>query len=128
MIQGFAFTKVIVADVKAMERFYCDALGLKVVGRIDVNERGWNLEEVILSIGDSATHLNLLQYRDRPAPPLGEAVIGLNVSDINAVIAAAEAGGGKLVTPPVEIPEHKLQVCYIADPEGHLVELLQSLS
>lgn len=127
MIQGFAFTKIIVADVKAMERFYCDALGLSVVGRIDVNERGWNLEEVILSIGGGSTHLNLLQYRDRPAPPRGEAVVGLNVADMDAVIAAANDGGGKLVTEPVEIPEHKLKVCYIADPEGHLVELLQPL-
>lgn len=128
MIKDFAFTKIIVADVKAMERFYCDTLGLKVTARIDVNERGWNLEEAILSVGDGSTSLNLLQYRDRPAPPLGEAVVGFHVDDMDSVIAAATAGGGSLVTEPVDIPEHKLRACYIADPEGHLLELLQALA
>jgi catechol 2,3-dioxygenase-like lactoylglutathione lyase family enzyme len=127
MIQGFAFTKIIVTDLTAMERFYCDVLGLGVVARIDVNERGWNLAELVLSVGGGTTQLNLVQYRDRPAPPLGEAVVGLSVADMDAVIAAAVAGGGSLVTDPVEIPDHGLKICYIADPEGHLLELLQPL-
>ncbi|MCP1471671.1 catechol 2,3-dioxygenase-like lactoylglutathione lyase family enzyme [Sphingobium sp. OAS761] len=125
LIKSFAFTKIIVADVKAMERFYCDTLGLTVAARIDINERGWDLEEVVLSVGGGATQLNLLQYRDRPAPPLGEAVVGLNVDDMDATIAAARAGGGALVTEPVEIPDHGIKICYVADPEGHLLELLQ---
>jgi len=128
MIKAFAFTKIIVADLDAMERFYCDTLGLKVAARIDVNERGWNLKEVVLSIGDGTTQLNLLQYRDRPAPPLGEAVVGLSVEDMDAVIGTVVDAGGKLVTPPVEIPEHRLKICYVADPEGHLLELLQSIA
>jgi predicted enzyme related to lactoylglutathione lyase len=54
-------------------------------------------------------------------------VVGLSIDDMNAVIAAATEAGGSVVTPPVDIPDHQLKVAYIADPEGHLLELLQPL-
>lgn len=127
MIKAYAFTKIIVADLAAMERFYCEALGLSVRTRIAVDKPGYTLRETVLVVGESSTLLNLVQYLDRPCPAPGEAVVGLSVDDINAVIAAATGAGGSLVTPPVEIPDHQLKVAYIADPEGHLLELLQPL-
>ena len=128
MIKGYAFTKIIVADLAAMERFYCDALGLTVRTRIAVDKPGWALRETVLVVGDpDGTLLNLVQYLDRPCPAPGEAVVGFSVEDMDAVIAAAKEAGGSLVTPPVEIPDHKLKVSYIADPEGHLLELLETI-
>lgn len=128
MIKGYAFTKIIVADLALMERFYCDSLGLKVQARIAVDKPGWALRETILTFGDpSGTLLNLVQYLDRPCPAPGEAVIGLSVDSIDAVIDAATRGGGSVATPPVDVPDHGLRIAYIADPEGHLLELLQPL-
>ena len=54
-------------------------------------------------------------------------MIGPSVVDLDAAIAAAVAGGGSVAVEPVEIPQHKLRLAYVADPEGHLLELLQSL-
>lgn len=130
MISKFAFTKIVVADLAAMERFYVDALGLTVTARIDVNEGDWNLAEAILSVagaGTDATLLNLIHYRDRPAPAPGEAVIGFSVDDLESVIDTALRAGGTLVTAPVAVPEHQLRLAYVGDPEGHLIELLQAL-
>jgi predicted enzyme related to lactoylglutathione lyase len=53
--------------------------------------------------------------------------VGLSVDDMDAVIDAATGAGGSVVTPPVDIPDHKLKIAYIADPEGHMLELLQPL-
>lgn len=128
MITGFAFTKIIVADLIAIEPFYRDALGLTIKTRITVDEPGYALRETVFSVGeDGVTLLNLVQYLDRPYPAPGEAVVGLSVSNVDAVIAAAVAAGGAVVTPPVDLPDHGVKIAYIGDPEGHLLELLQTL-
>ena len=127
LVTGFAFTKLVVGDLAGLETFYCTALGMKVTARIDVNEDSWSLEEVILSVAGNVDgpSLNLVHYRDRPAPPIGEAVIGLNVSDLDAVIADVVAAGGTVTVQPVDVPEHKVRIALVSDPEGHQVELLQ---
>ena len=127
MIRAYAFTKIIVADLAAMERFYVEVLGLSVRTRIAVDKPGYAIRETVLVIGESETLLNLVQYLDRPCPLPGEAVVGLTVDDMDAVIAAATNASGSVITPPVDIPDHQLKVAYIADPEGHLLELLQPL-
>lgn len=127
MITAYAFTKIIVADLAAMEHFYCDTLGLRVQARIAVDKPGYVIRETVLVVGESGTLLNLVQHLDRPCPAPGEAVVGLSVDDLDAVIDAATGAGGSVVTPPVDIPDHKLKIAYIADPEGHMLELLQPL-
>jgi predicted enzyme related to lactoylglutathione lyase len=127
MITAYAFTKIIVADLAAMERFYCDTLGLRVQARIAVDKPGYVIRETVLVVGESGTLLNLVQHLDRPCPAPGEAVVGLSVDDMDAVIDAATGAGGSVVTPPVDVPDHKLKIAYIADPEGHMLELLQPL-
>lgn len=125
-ISGFAFTKIIVADLAAMERFYVDGLGLGVVNRISVDEAGWALDETILSVGPApGTHLNLLQYRNAPAPAPGEAVVGLSVEDIEGVVATAVAAGGAIKVPVQDVPGMALRLAYVTDPEGHTIELIE---
>lgn len=129
MITGFAFTKIIVADIAAMERFYVEGLGLGVVTRISVDEGDWALEEVVLSVGPNpGTQLNLVQYRDRPCPAPGEAVVGLSVRDIGAVIEAVSVAGGAIVVPVQVLPDYALRLAYVSDPEGHLIELIEPMS
>lgn len=128
MIKSYAFTKIIVEDLVAMERFYCDTLGMTLRTRIEVDTPGYAIREAVLVVGDpNGTLLNLVQYLDRPCPAPGEAVVGLFVDDMDAFIAAASAAGGTIVTPPTLVPEHQLKVAYVADPEGHMLELLQHL-
>lgn len=129
MIREFGFTKLIVADLALLERFYVNALGLNVVTRISVDEPDWALDEIVLGIADvKGCQLNLVQYRKRERPPPGEAVIGFYVKDIEAVCAAAVRGGGAISVPIQHLADHNLFVAYISDPEGHLIEVLEKTS
>ena len=126
MIREFGFTKLIVADLALLEPFYVDVLRLSVVTRISVDEPDWALDEVVLGIpGVTGCQLNLVQYRKRATPPPGEAVIGFYVTDIEAICAAAVRGGGVISVPVQHLAAHNLSLAYIADPEGHLIELLE---
>ena len=125
MITGFAFTKLHVADLAVMERFYCGCLGFTVTARIDVGADSYNLEELVLAVPGGSTQLNLIHYRGRPVPPAGEAVIGFTVADLDAAVAAMVAAGATVTVPPTAIPEHHLRLAYVTDPEGHTLELLQ---
>ncbi len=82
-------------------------MGMSVRPRIAVDQPGYVIRETVLEVADSATLLNLLQHLDRPCAVPGEAVIGLTVSDIDAVIAACAQAGGEVKTPATEVPEHK---------------------
>jgi predicted enzyme related to lactoylglutathione lyase len=127
MIESYAFTKIMVADLAAMERFYCGALGLTVQARISEDRPGHAMHETVLVVGKGGgTLLNLVQLLDKPCAPPGEAVVGLTVTDIDALISATVDAGGTLVTPVTEVPAHNLKVAYVSDPEGHMLELLQS--
>jgi catechol 2,3-dioxygenase-like lactoylglutathione lyase family enzyme len=124
-ITGFSFVKIMVADVAAMERFYCDALGLTVRTRIAVDRPDYAIRETILEIGGGETLLNLVQHLDRPCPAAGEAMLGLAVQDIDAVIALAVSAGATILQPVTPIPDHHVKVAFLADPEGHQIELLE---
>ena len=125
MITGFAFTKLHVQDVAKLERFYCGCLGFEVAARLDLDEHSGNVEELVLIIPGGPTRLNLAHYRGRPASPTGEAVIGLTVTDLDATVAAMVAAGGTVTVAPMDMPEHKLRLAFVTDPEGHWIELLQ---
>lgn len=127
-VAGFAFTKLIVSDLQGLERFYSEGLGCRVVTRIAVDHAEWPLDETILTLGTTpGTTLNLVCYRDRPAPAAGEAVIGLAVNDIQSVVDQALAAGASLYLAVQNLPDHGVKLAYIQDPEGHLIELLEYL-
>ena len=125
MITSFALTKLHVMDIPKMEKFYCGCLGFEVSARLDLDEQSGNLEELMLTMKGGSTALNLANYRDRPAAPTGEAVIGLHVTDLDATVAAMVAAGGTVTVEPMDMPEHKLRLAFVSDPEGHWIELLE---
>ena len=126
---AFAFTKIVVSDLDASERFYRDAIGLKVVTRLTAPDGDYAQEESVLSVsgGTEANQLLLVRYLNRPAPAPGEAWTGFAVTDIDATVAAAEGMGAKVVIPIKHVPAHGLKAGIIADPEGHMIELIQMM-
>ena len=123
----FTFTKIIVADPDRALAFYRDAIGLSLVGRVTDD-----LHDEVLMAGpgnERGPLLLLTRILDRPAPPPpGSALTGFAVADLPATIAAVEAGGGRVVAPPQNVPEHKLTIAVVADPEGHEIELTTVMS
>ena len=128
---AFSFTKIFVTDLAAMERFYTTVLGLKPGFRLTAGEGEHMFKEVQLTVNGGQLEENglmLVQYLNRAAPPVGEAIVGFTVEVIEDTIAAAQDAGGRVVTPAQTLPDHGMKVSYIADPEGHTIELLQLLN
>ena len=127
---AFAFTKITVADLDAAERFYRDAIGLKTIKRITADGGEWGQEECIMSVSGrtDGPMLLLIRLLHKPCPPPGEAWTGFAVSDLAAAAAAIEKAGGKVVVAPHDAPAFKLAAGVFTDPEGHIIEVTQSLA
>jgi len=127
---GFSFTKMVVADLTAMTRFYTEIMGLKVVLTFATGEGEYQLQEAILSRTgsyDGGHTLAVVQYLNRPPATPGEAIFGFTVEDVDATIAAVVGAGGALARPTRTIAEHGIKVAFATDPEGHLLEIVEML-
>ena len=128
MSGNFVFTKLNVHAIDTLERFYCTLFGMEVITRVNLGEGEGAMDERILTKpGTRGPQLILFAQPGRPLPPPGESVLGLMVEDVERTLAEPQALGARVLHPLMEVPEHGLKLVYITDPEGHVVELLQSL-
>ena len=126
--------------VESLERtlpFYRDVLGLEVLDRFSVaGEAFADAVDVPGATGRFAhldaggARLELVEYDPdadaRPAPALNEpgaTHVGLAVDDLDARIAALPASVETLSEP--RTTESGTRICFLRDPEGNLVELLE---
>ncbi|MCD2112918.1 VOC family protein [Rhodococcus rhodochrous] len=124
----FAFTKIFVENIQAEADFYAAAFGMKEKNRLTVGRGNDAVEEIILTSGrGDDSSLIVWRYVERPTPPLGESVLGFNVTDIAATVRAVEEAGGTVDTPIEEMPDIGFAVVFVKDPEGHLIEIAQNL-
>ena len=128
--RSFAFTKLVVADLESSEHFYSQAFGMKRVRRVTADSHKYALEESILSLtGEATAHgLILARYLTRPCPPAGSAWTGFVVADIEATLAAVARAGGEVEVPVHRNVDHGVLAAIVADPDGHLLEIIQILS
>jgi catechol 2,3-dioxygenase-like lactoylglutathione lyase family enzyme len=133
MILGMHATKLVVHDVTAAEAFY-QAIGLKLVSRNLGGEGEVRQQQSWLSVsGDSASHMLILsQFLEVPAPALPayprEVWLAFNVADVDAICAAVSTGGGSVVRAGEDRPEHGVRAAVVADPEGHIIEIVGPIS
>jgi catechol 2,3-dioxygenase-like lactoylglutathione lyase family enzyme len=122
-----SFVKVIVRDLAPTQDFYVRALGLSVLQHIDAE----HMEEIILGRTDGLKGepaLVLYRHKDGRALASGDlhGPIGFNVSDVDAVYEHAVSQGAVPLRPPFTFG--KSRVAFIADPDGHEIELLRFTS
>lgn len=123
------FTKLVVRDVAAAERFYC-AMGLKVVSRNEGGEKEVAQRQSWLSAtGDTSAYcLILSQFLEMPPPPSpgypGEVWLVFNVSDVDDTCSTVAEAGGRVVRGGQNRPEHGVRAAVVADNEGHHIELV----
>lgn len=128
---SFAFTKMIVADLDREVAYYEQVIGLKTVMRMTIGDGEATADEVVLSAdgqAGAAPSLALMCFRHRPPATPGELVLGFMVDDVDAVAAATERAGGRILHAPHDVPDHGLRVGFVADPEGHELEIVQPLA
>ncbi|ABH00050.1 conserved hypothetical protein (plasmid) [Rhodococcus jostii RHA1] len=124
----FAFIKIFVDDLVTEAVFYTSTFGMSEKARLAFGEGADALEEIILTTArDDDSNFILWRYLERSTPPAGEATLGFTVADVEDIARKAEINGGSIVQPPKTMPEAGVAVAFIADPEGHVIEVVQYL-
>jgi catechol 2,3-dioxygenase-like lactoylglutathione lyase family enzyme len=122
------FTKLVVGDLEGMARYYASVFGLTEIARVQAEVDGAPIDEIILGFeGAFAGGLILFTFVGRPAPQPGEVIVGFTTDDIHALFDRAVAAGATIREHIREpgAPGAEL-VGFLADPEGHLAEIVQT--
>ena len=143
MITGFNHSGFVVRDIEMMVGFYRDTLGLTVmreshsVAPPEGDHTGIpGAERTLVFVGKPGGEhvLELVHFIDPPSPKghldrhqLGAAHICFNVTDLGALAAKLKGEGINFITDPIfhKTPEGTRGICYVQDPEGNFVELIQ---
>jgi catechol 2,3-dioxygenase-like lactoylglutathione lyase family enzyme len=129
MIVGIHATKLVVRDVGAAESFY-RTVGLKLVQRNLGGEGEVRQRQSWMSVtGDSTSHMLILsEFLEVAAPPLPayprEFWLAFKVVDVDSILAAVERAGGSVIRVGEDRPEHGVRAAVVADPEGHVIEIV----
>ena len=115
-------------NVAALAWFYENAFGLKEVNRIELPD----MLEIMMNFGDTveaakanpAAQVVIMPKSDKDGPDSVAHII-FNVTDMAAVVEAVRAAGGKIIRDPASFGDSGLVFCFVADPDGNQIELLQ---
>jgi predicted enzyme related to lactoylglutathione lyase len=121
------FTKLIVGDLDRSAAYYEAVFGLGELYRFEGKIAGDPFRQVILGVdGEMAGGLILVRFTEQDAPPNGAVILGFMAPDLAALCEQAVAAGGRIHSEPRDpkIPGVAL-VAFVADPDGHLAEVLQ---
>jgi predicted enzyme related to lactoylglutathione lyase len=122
----YSFTKLAVQDLEAMAAYYCHVFGLEERQRVSAEIAGAPIDEIILGVDGAYGGLILLTWRGRTPPPPGEVILGFTTADIERLFGRAVGAGGSVRQHPGEVAAAPgFVVGFVADPEGHLAEVVQ---
>ena len=128
MTNHFGFTKLVVHDLEACAAFYTAVLGVEEQRRVEGTIASRPIEEILYgATAPGGGSFILLRYLDSVAPSRDEVILGVWTEDIHALFDRAVAAGGSVPQPIAENPEHGVHLGFLADPEGHLIEVVQPL-
>lgn len=124
----FMFTKLQVKDLEKAVSFYSSVVGLVEMNRVEAEITGRKVSEVVfMPTYEGGPLFILAQFHDTQAPAANEMILGLATKDIAAFIARAEQAGGRVLEPAREVPGMGgMQVAFVSDPEGHVLQLSQN--
>ena len=128
MNDHFSFTKLVVADLEASARFYTAVFGLRQQTRVQAEIAGRPIDEILFEpTAPGGGAFVLLRYADVTSPSSEEVIIGIVTTDVAGVVARVGDAGGSVVQAPTAMPEHGVTVAFVADTEGHLIEVVELL-
>ena len=138
--KGINHTGLVVADLEEAIGFYAGALGLRLVERRERD--GGPISQVLgyehthIRVADLAAPdgrvIELVHYlspaaRELPTQErsvLGAGHIAFDVDDVDAALSHLVARGARRMNPPAQVAPGK-RVCYLQDPFGNWIELIQ---
>jgi catechol 2,3-dioxygenase-like lactoylglutathione lyase family enzyme len=128
-MKHFSFTKLVVSDLDASAAFYTDVFGLQEQYRVKDDIGGRPMQEILFQpTAPGGAMFVLLHFDDTPESTAGSVLAGFVTDQIDDVFARAVAAGATVVDPVHDAPEHGVRVGFLADPDGHLLEVCQLLA
>ncbi len=141
MITSVNHTGFVVSDLEKSVAFYRDIIGLELVRNLErdgaqishlLGYENTRLKGAMLRASDGH-HLELLQYlnpqpSERPTEErasLGASHLAFNVEGLQEDFERLIANGAKQLNPPTQM-EAGRSVCYLQDPDGNWIELIES--
>jgi len=150
MTHSIDHLNLVVRDLNATVRFYCDLLGFRETNRATLQGdwidavaglHGITADVVFLELPDGGPRIEVLQYltptgQNLPANSLANTYglrhFALRITDMTGTVARLRAAGIQFVSDPVEVPAGILKgskvhktLCYFHDPDGVLLELAE---
>jgi catechol 2,3-dioxygenase-like lactoylglutathione lyase family enzyme len=126
--EGIVLTHFIVSDdVERSRRFYTEVLGGETVRAGEPSFVQLANSWIIINVGGGPTDDKpTVTLETPPDPDRASSFLNIRVADINAVYDEWSARGAEFLTPP---KEHEAEIrCYIRDPNGHLIEVGQTIA
>jgi len=124
----FMFTKLLVSDLDAATAFYSSVVGLVEMHRVEAVIDGRPVTEVIYMPTYAGGPMFILaRFHDVASPASSELIMGFSSQDLDAFVERAEKAGGKVIEAAREIPGAGMRVAFVADTEGHVLQVTQML-
>jgi lactoylglutathione lyase len=122
-----AYTSYSVLDRKRALDFYVGLLGMTERQRITPSP---GVTEIVLGFDKERTPGILLMHRaDRTKPyEIGDGFSRtiIHVSDVKAMVQRLSAAKVAIVRPPTEVADLKLTYAMVRDPDGYLIEFIET--
>lgn len=129
MTDSLEFTKLVVVDLERSAAFYVAVFEMTEVNRVTASIGDRTIHEIMYEPSrPGGPAFVLLSYEDRDEPAAEEVILGFISDDVDALVDRALSHGGTVVDAAHDLPEHGVRVAFVADPEGHLLELVQVLA
>ena len=124
----FSFSKLLVNDLEKTATFYKDVFGLTEMTRVESVIAGRGIKEIIFNVtAPGAASFVLLKFVDTTKVYTDETITGFITENLEALVERANKAGGKTVQAIKSMPEHGVKVAFVADVEGHLLEVVELL-
>jgi lactoylglutathione lyase len=141
-IQRLSHVGICVADLERSLRFYRDLLGftaehdLEVAGEpTDTLLRMQDTRLQAVYLTRDGVRIELLHFASPPAPPRRARVmnepglthLSFRVADLQAAVRELRAAGERVLDETVlDFPAFESAACFVVDPDGQLIELVQA--
>lgn len=148
MISSIRHVGIVVRNVEASLKFYCDILGLSIYRRHTEQAGGFidklvGLDKVKLEwaklIIPKGGLIELIQYHSHPDPDvfkdpeplpsnrLGCSHISLTTGNLSELYIKLAKSGYRCNSEPLLSPDGKVKILYCHDPDGVILELIEDL-
>ncbi len=126
MSPSFLHTMVRITDPERSRAFY-EALGFTFDREMDIVRNGEReATNYFFSLGDHSSVLELTYNHDGRSYDLGTGYghIAVGVDDLSATLARLSAQGIEPEKPPYAVREGGSLLCFVRDPDGYRIELI----